>query len=144
MGVLQPIRLQTHKRLLVERFEGPAHSARLRFQRGQNLCPVVVQGGGRIRDLEAQLFETRGIVPDEIRLQRAKRGLRGFPSSAHFAQARNSLVSVHFNDGADKAAPVSSVRMTQWRFERYGNRRRPDVGDLHSVSIPSEQFATVR
>ena len=75
-----------------------------------------------------------GIVADEIRLQRAERGLGRLAAAAHLAQPDQAVVGLDLDDGADEPPPVAAVRVAQRRLERNGDGGRADVGDLHRVT----------
>ena len=103
------------------------------LQRRQDLRAVVVERRGRIGDHEPHLLEARRIMADEIAASCARNdGLGRFAAAAHLAEPDQPVVGFDFDDGADEAPPVAAVGMPQRRFERDGDGRGPNVGDLHT------------
>ena len=72
-----------------------------------------------------------GSWPTRYGLHRAEDGFGGFPAAAHFAQPDQAVVGLHFDDRAHKAAPMAAIGVAQGRFQRDGDRGRPDIPDLH-------------
>jgi O-glycosyl hydrolase len=73
-------------------------------------------------------------VTHQIGLHGVERGFGGFASAAHFAQTDDSVIGFYFNDGADEAAPVASVRVPEWSFQRDCDRGSANVRYLHGFS----------
>ncbi len=110
------------------------------FQRRQDLRAVVIQGGGRVGDEESHLFQTRGVVAHQIRLHGAEHGFGRFAAAAHLAQADQAVIGFHFDNGADKAAPVAAIGMAQRGFQRNRDRGGADVADLHNLVVWYNNF----
>src|SRR5262249_19678017 len=101
------------------------------LQRRQNLGAVVVERRGGVGDEESHLLEPRRIAADQVRLETLN-GLDGALTAAtHLTEADNPVVGLDFYDGANEATPVAPVCMPERRFERHGDGRGADVGDLH-------------
>ncbi len=98
---------------------------------GEHLGPQVVQRGGRVGDEEAQLFEARGVAPQEIRLQPVHSGAGALAAAPQLTEADEAAVGFDLDDGAHEAAPMTPVGVTQGRLERNGDWCGPNVGDLH-------------
>ena len=101
------------------------------FQRGQNLRPIVVERRGGIGDQEAHLLDAGRVVAHQVRLHRAENRFGRFAAAAHFAQTDQAVVRLHFDDGADEAAPVAAVGMAQRGFQRHRHRGGANIPDFH-------------
>ena len=101
------------------------------FEGGQHLRPVVVQRCRGIGDAKPHFLQARRIVSDEASLQRAEHGFGGFASAAHFAQADQPVIRLHFHDGPHEAAPVAAIGVAQRRFQRNRHRGGANVANLH-------------
>ncbi len=102
------------------------------FQRGQRLRAVVIQGGGGVGDEEPHLFETRRIVTNQVGFHGAEHRFGRFAAAAHFAQTDQAIIRLHFHNGADKAAPMAAVGVTQGSFERNRHGGRANILDFHN------------
>jgi hypothetical protein len=77
------------------------------------------------------LLQARRIVAHQAGFQRAEHGLGGFTPAAHFTQADQPVIGLHFHDGAHEAAPMAAIGMAQRRFQRNRHRGGSNVADLH-------------
>ncbi len=100
------------------------------------LQAVVVERGGRIHDLPAQLLELQRIMADEIGLEAGDRLLGRLAAAAELAEASQPLVGLHLDDGRTERPQCAPFGVPQRRLERDGHRRRLQVGDLHGSSLP--------
>ncbi len=100
------------------------------------LGAIVVEAGGRIADLETQLFQAEGIVPFQIRQQPAKGRFRALTSAAHLPQPDQTVIGFDFDDRANEAPPVCAGRMLQRRLQRHRHRGCTNVDDLHERLSP--------
>jgi hypothetical protein len=98
---------------------------------GVELRAIVVKGGCGIADFPVELLELERIVAEQMGLQAANRGFRALAAAAHLSEANKTVVRFDFDNSADKAAPVRSVRMAKGRFQgdRYGGGT--NVYDFH-------------
>ena len=97
------------------------------FQRGQDLGPIVVEGGGGIGDQEAHFLNAGGVVSHQVALHGG-----GFAAPAHLAQTDDAVIRLHFDDGADEAAPVAAIGVAQGGFQRHRHRGGANIPDLHN------------
>src|ERR1017187_3563680 len=72
-----------------------------------------------------------GSWPTRIGLHGAENGLGRFASAAHFAEPDDTVIGLHFYDGADKASPVAAIGMAQGGFQGHGHRGGAKIPDLH-------------
>src|SRR5262249_48029064 len=97
----------------------------------EDLRAIVVERRRRIGDEETHLLEPGRIAAQEIR-PKAVDGLDGtLAATAHLAQPDESFVGLDFYDGANEATPMAAVGVPKRSFERHGDGRGADVGDLH-------------
>lgn len=101
------------------------------LDRGQELGPVVVEADCRVAKEKPQILKAERVASDQVRFQTAKGGVGGFPTSAHFAESDESSVSFDLDDGANKAAPVTSIGMAQGGFQGDGDRGWTNACYLH-------------
>ncbi len=104
-----------------------------KFERGEDLGAVVVEGRGGIGDEEAHFLKARGVMAHQVLLHGAENGFGRLSAAAHFAEAHQACIGLDFDNGPDEAAPVAAVGMAQGRFQRHGDRGSPNIRDLHLV-----------
>ncbi len=75
-------------------------------------------------------------MADEVALQAREGELRRFSPAAHFTQAHAAVIGFHLHNGAHETAPVTTVGVTQWRFQRNRDRRSANIRLIFIVKIP--------
>src|SRR5216684_3105008 len=94
------------------------HSPRLsqniearKFQRRQNLSPVIIKRCSWIGDEKSHLLQTGRIVSNQIRLHGSEYRFGRFPAPTHLAQSDQAVIGFHFNNCSNKTPPMAAVRM---------------------------------
>jgi hypothetical protein len=113
-----------------------------KLERRVQLSAVVVERGSWIADFESECLELERVVPNQIRFQPVEGQFSAFAATAHFSETHITVVCFDFNDRADEPAPMSAGRVLKRGLERYGDSRRPDIGDFQ-LRLPSAVFSQV-